>query len=66
MSDLEGALAEIVALRDQIEHLAAENDQLRRLVAEQEQHLSIHRYSARQRLLGLAAEHDSKRREYPI
>lgn len=65
MSDLEGALAEIVALRDQVEHLRAENDQLRRLLAEQEQHLSIHRHTARQRLLSLAAEHDRKR-DYPI
>lgn len=71
MSDLEGALAEIVALRDQVGHLAAENEQLRRIIVEQDQHLSIHRHNARQRLLNLAAEHDRDRedrrkRDYPI
>lgn len=75
MSDLRAALADNARLRDQvdtqrqvIEAQSYEIERLQRIVREQDQHLSLHRYSARQRLLDLANDDGGRdrRTDYPI
>lgn len=54
---------EIGALRAQLEYVRNECSQLRRIVQDQEIHLDLHRFSARHRLLSLAADYDGQNDE---
>lgn len=51
---------QIETLTSLLELARADADQLRRLVGEQDSLPSIHRHSARQRLLSLAADYDGQ------